>query len=272
MGTQNATTGCEVYAYTAAPPAGPAIVGVSLGGFVDPFNYSASSMGVTGTLGSGNQNLYVGTENVSGAGGTGCEVWHSNLRLVTPARVDPGSPGPGNGGFVVNNNYDVSSMAYFNGHVYAGTKNSNKFDITGPSNGCEVWRSQNGTVWTPVVGPGAAVTGGFGSTNNYGATSMAVYKNKLYVGTANTSGVEVWSSSDGTTWGIEGTLIGANNVIASSMAVYGGILYVGTYNGATGCEVHVFDGTTWLQDITSIGAANDDVSSMTVYGPLVPQF
>jgi hypothetical protein len=56
--------------------------------------------------------------------------------------------------------------------------------------GLEVWRTADGTNWTPV---GYA---GFGNANNrspYWDNSVAVYNDTLYVGTVNwTDGGEVW--------------------------------------------------------------------------------
>ena len=58
------------------------------------------------------------------------------------------------------------------------------------SDGCEVWRSSDGTTWNQIN------TDGFGDAYNNGALSMAVFWNSLYVGTGNnTDGCEVWRSS-----------------------------------------------------------------------------
>jgi hypothetical protein len=129
--------------------------------------------------------------------------------------------------------------------------------------------------------------GGFEDADNDAAGAMAFYGGRLYAGTYNAQGCQVWSY-DGVTWrqeigqGAPGTLTApgfgsskTNNV--SSMAVYGSRLYVGTRDPAAGCKVCSFDGVTWRQEIgqgtpgTPTGpgfgdAANNDVPSMAVLG------
>ena len=102
---------------------------------------------------------------------------------------------------------------------------------------------------------------GFGvvpPANNQSAFSMAVFENKLYVGTqqpppgSGGTGCEIWSydGPGATDWTRVGTggFGDANNRTASCMAVWGGKLYVGTVNHAAGCEVWRFDGgTSWAR-------------------------
>ena len=102
------------------------------------------------------------------------------------------------------------------------------------------------------------IIGGFGDTFNREVRSMAVYNGRLYVGTANNHGCEVWTY-DGSAWnqvvgqdppGTAGTGPGfgnADNSVAMSMAVYESRLYVGTSNFNLGCEVWAYDGSAWNQ-------------------------
>ncbi|MDD3603832.1 MAG: MBG domain-containing protein, partial [Kiritimatiellae bacterium] len=112
---------------------------------------------------------------------------------------------------------------------------------------------------------------GFGSANNFSAFSMAVYSNKLHVGTwNNTDGCEIWRwdgpSSNDWTQLINGGFGTAQNRGAHSMAVFNGRLYVGTANNAAGFQVWAYDGTDW-SCVASNGlgaAANAWASAMTV--------
>jgi len=116
-------------------------------------------------------------------------------------------------------------------------------------------------VSTPVFaasGWSNSATGGFGVGANRSCESMAEYGGKLYAGTYNINGCEVYVS-DGTSWtrSATGGFGDTSNTFCRSMAEYGGKLYAGTVNGS-GCEVYVFDGTSWTRSATGgFGVANN---------------
>lgn len=150
--------------------------------------------------------------------------------LTSHARADTGTSGwrqSNVSGFGIPQNTAISSLATFDGHLYAGTWNDNgahvwrtaggqawsqfsppwvktnvavndmaPFDghlyvCTGNESGGEIWRT-NGTAWERI---GA---GGFDDTGNYNLAALAVFDNRLYIATGNlTTGVEIWRSSTG---------------------------------------------------------------------------
>ncbi len=129
---------------------------------------------------------------------------------------------------------------------------------------------------------GQVNTDGFGDTNNIRSWSMAVFNDgtgdKLYVGTENTNGTEVWRYN-GSTWNQVNTdgFGDTNNKKSYCMAVFndgtGDKLYVGTDNTSTGTEVWRTAGvggppyTDWTQVNTDgFGSANNRASTtMGVY-------
>ncbi|MEW6554889.1 MAG: hypothetical protein AB1384_11455 [Actinomycetota bacterium] len=127
--------------------------------------------------------------------------------------------------------------------------------------------------------------GGFGGAANTAAGAMAEYEGRIYAGTYNARGCQVWSTS-GISWtqevggGGAGTPTGpgfgnAGNVNVSSLAVYGSRLYAGVRNPGQGCQVWSYDGEGWTQEVGGGGAGtptgpgfgdsgNNDVTSMAV--------
>ena len=81
--------------------------------------------------------------------------------------------------------------------------------------------------------------GGALGVQNYAVESIAVFKDRLHVGTYCTAtGGQVWSSADGTSWTRVDAGLGPNNGSVASMAAYKDCLYVGTWNSAgSGCAV-----------------------------------
>jgi hypothetical protein len=125
--------------------------------------------------------LYAGTENYH----DGCELWRTT--------------NPVNGtwekvvikGFGDRSNVGMWSTEIFNNDLYIGT-----FSYKG----CQIWRTENGADWEAVIGGSSHTPSGFGAPMNVYAWSMKVYDGKLYVGTQNMFGGEIWRSTDGTTW------------------------------------------------------------------------
>jgi len=85
-------------------------------------------------------------------------------------------------GFNNPDNTNIYALLASGNHLYAVTYNS--------ASGLEVWRTADGTNWEPES------TKGFGDSNNAGPfwnNSVAVYNNRLYIGTTNSAnGGEIW--------------------------------------------------------------------------------
>jgi streptogramin lyase len=95
-------------------------------------------------------------------------------------------------GFGDRDNWNVSALTSFDGHLYAGTYNWS-------SNGAQLWRT--GSPWIAVT------TDGFGITSNEGINHLIEFQSDLYAGTANwdytiddTHGGQIWRSDDGLGW------------------------------------------------------------------------
>ena len=165
VGTENRITGCEVWEYN-----GSIWSQVNTNGFGNSNNVEAISMEVY------NNGLYVGIHN---DGPTGCKLWEYNGTTWTQICTD---------GFGDVNNEETIGMVVYNNFLYVGTTNE--------TTGCEVWQYDGATSWTRVdpgaPGPG---NGGFGDVNNKAAWAHAVYNDRLYVGTENITGCEVWEYS-----------------------------------------------------------------------------
>jgi len=232
------------------------------GGFGDADNAGVQSLAFF------SGRLYAGAYNRGG-----CRVWSCDGTAWTP-EVGQGEAGTPTGpGFGDPGTESVSSLVVYNSRLYAGTRRS--------AGGCRVW-SYDGTAWTPEVGQGEAGTPtgpGFGDVQNNDVPSLAVYRGRLYAGTYNAGGCQVWSY-DGTAWtrAGEGGFGDPDNFSAVSMAVYVSSLYVGTFNNdyTSGCQVWSYDGTTWTQEVGKEAAGtptgpgfgdsnNRTVSSMAVY-------
>ncbi|MBC7252362.1 MAG: hypothetical protein H5T72_00125 [Actinobacteria bacterium] len=212
--------------------------------------------------------IFLGTNNSSG-----CRVWSYDGLAWNPeiGADEPGTPtGPG---FGLTSNTNVSAMAVFDSRLYVTVRNAVQ--------GCSIW-SYNGSNWTQVVGQGAPGTPtgpGFGEAGNVDVPAMAVFGGRLYAGTYNEAGCQVWRH-DGQTWSrvASGGFGDPRNYGVSSMAVYNGRLYVGTYSNdySSGCQVWSYDGHSWIQVVgqgapgTPTGPGfgetyNRKASSMTVY-------
>lgn len=196
-----------------------------------------NNTGAAGTAFDGE--LYVGTANSISGG----QVW----RYDGAAWFQETIPGfsPDNTGIAVGTVYGNS--------LYVGTFNM--------VSGCEVWR-YDGVQWARVD-PGASGgtcpgSGGFCNPANEEVTGLGVFDGKLYVGTGNSLGCEVWAyEGTGTQWsrvdpgaaggacpGLGGFCNSAN-VESNGLVEYDGGLFVGTTNKATGCEVWRYDGAVW---------------------------
>jgi hypothetical protein len=152
--------------------------------------------------------LYAGTTNEE----TGCEVWRTNSIYSEWEKVV-------DEGFGNKNNDWVMSGKIFNDELYMGTQNPL---------GLEVYKTNDGVNWVPVVSESAKTKPGFGNTQNAGTYSMAIYDSNLFIGTANRWGCELWKSSDGENWE---PVIAYKNLLSSKLhkAVFPagfGMLYI----------------------------------------------
>ena len=208
---------------------------VNENGFGD-YGESCPSMAVWGSY------LYVGTYNDIYS----CQVWRTDGTGATPAWEQVNEDGFGEPYGCVK----ASSMAVYGNQLYVGTDES--------SGGCMVWRT-SGAGGPPFTDWQQVNTSGFGSTSNTDAPSMAVYNGKLYAGTSNASGCQVWSY-DGSSWSGAGSggLGNASNLTACSLAGYNGKLYASTSN-ASGCEIRSSTGgTSWsLANTAGFGSAGN---------------
>ncbi|MBU1669983.1 MAG: IPT/TIG domain-containing protein [Actinobacteria bacterium] len=259
-GTSNTSTGCELWRTQAA--GGPPYsdwVQVNSDGFG-----TASNQGIFSML-EYSGHLHVGTYNSS----TSCQIW-TTLGIGGPPYTDwtkVNSDGFGDPG-----NSMAQSMVIFNGELHVGTQNGN---------GCQVWKTAATggppyTDWTKVNGDG------FGTNQNYEATSMAVYGAVLYVGTWNgTTGCEVWSSngtggppySDWSQVNASGFGSGDDIPQAYSMSVYGTDLYtsagveVWKYNGSSWAMVNIYGFTTNINmNVSCMTEFNGDFYAATYSG------
>ena len=179
-------------------------------------------------------------------------VLSSTIYAQNWTRVDPGTPGPGKGGFGDSGNVEAFYMTTYGGYLYVGTSNEDT--------GGEVWQ-YDGSTWIQ------ANMDGFGDSNNLEAHGLVVYDNKLYAATDNEeTGAEVWAYNGSTWTQVDNGWGGdANNTTARAMAVYNGNLYAGTnkegFPASGGTEVWRYNGSTWIQvNIDGFGNANNGES------------
>ena len=106
----------------------------------------------------------------------------------------------------------------------------------------ELWRTENGTVWSPVFTNGLAA-------NNTTVSALANFSGTLYIGLRNvTTGGEVWSSNNGTDFNLvfSGGLGNSDNKRPYGLIVFNGHLYLVFCNLTTGAEVWMSaNGNNW---------------------------
>ncbi len=176
------------------------------------------------------ENLYIGFGRSVG------QVWRS-------ASGDAGSWTQVNAdAFGATGNY-VSSLAAFNGYLYAGTSGPVTSTV-----GSEIWRCQtcDGTDWAKVV------NNGFGNGQNRGLSALEVLNGRIYAAVGNAyTGMEVWRSADGTTWNQVGSggFGDSDNWWAgfgdNGMAVIDNHLFIGTWNLVTGGQIWEYLDRQW---------------------------
>lgn len=198
------------------------------GGFGDANNTGVNAFAVFGG------NLYAATTNET----AGVQIWRSSTgdagawtRVATDG-FNQGATGQ-----------DVA-MESFNGYLYVGLGRT-----TGPDQFVgELWRSNNGTTWTPVF------TDGLGSAANSYVSALAPFHGELYIGIRNlVGGGEVWRSSNGLSWTrvVAGGLGDVNNGRPYGLTVYDDQLLLTFSNTVTGAQVWTSpDGVTWRRLVT----------------------
>jgi hypothetical protein len=180
--------------------------------------------------------LYTGVSNQNGA----------EVRVKQGAAWNTVSTSPGLGNV---NNMGIVAMHVYRDKLYVGTMNYN--------DGFDIWE-YDGTNWTKLVGSGAPLGAGFGSTTNVAAVCMEVHNDKLYVGTLNldinsgtSNGGEVWSyNADGASWVKDagGGFGNTANFGVTSLKEYNGKLYAGTLTASV--SVAIVDWFTLTADVT----------------------
>ena len=230
--------------------------------------------------------LYVGTMNWDFSNSGGCEIWRSKDGVNWEQVVDRG--------FRLNMNLvDIASgvsnvyawsMNVFQDRLYVGTFNACYRWFSPIGMGCQLWQTDDGTVWKKVTLPTSLdrkYDNGFGEPDNYGIRAMVTYKDKLYVGTATNiiedSGCEIWRY-DGEFWepvisdAVPGIRPGdtefsgfgssLNKYVWSMIVTSNDELWVGTANGkfvnffgpeSDGCEVWRYNGSSWQQMVGKNG-------------------
>ena len=89
---------------------------------------------------------------------------------------------------------------------------------------------------------------GLGDSSNYEVSALCVFNTRLFAGTSNSSGGEIWFSENGTDWFLasSGGFGDSSNTSISALCVFSSYLYAGTSN-SFGCEMwRSPDGATWL--------------------------
>lgn len=223
----------------------------NLNGFGDRNNVRASALAAF------NGQLYAGTHNI---GGDGAQLWRLGgdgnwASVITP-------------GFGITRNVGIDSLFVFKGNLYAGTWNQ---DLnTGATQGGQVWRSADGTTWSPVALPGSDAT-------NLEIIRFTAFNDQIYASTwsyTTTHGSEIWRSPSGDsgTWTrVTQTPHGfgnANNVAIISFETFNGYLYAGTRNEVGGSQVwRTLDGVSWTPvSQNGFGAAESvSVSALAVF-------
>lgn len=183
-------------------------------------------------------------------------------------------------GFIGMNNAWAPCAVAYNGYLYVSTSNM--------ADGAQIWRTQDGLTWQPVIGPGGIIGSGFAEgTNSSTIFAMCVYNDYLYATLYNNTGARVWRSNDPTTgWTlIVGPAQGGtrdpgfgdpDNRGIYSMNVFENRLYAGLLNyggggGGSGGKIWrsgTNDPFNWSQAL-DLGAShidNESVKSLSPFG------
>ncbi len=230
-------------------------------GFGDPTN------GEVMRLGAFNGQIYAGTWSYTTT--HGAEIWRSST----------GDTGSWSqvvaNGFGDANNQAILTMEEFNGALYVGTYSRGE-----TPNGADIWRTTDGSTWTPVI------TNGFGYTGTYAIYALEDFGGYLYAGinrydpvTQSYPGGQIWrcpqfSGCDAATdWSVVTSdgFGNVNNTSIHALLVFENRLYAVTYNYMTGLEVwRTADGTTWEQ--VGFAGLGDSNNSWTYWDNAIAAF
>ncbi|MBI5032933.1 MAG: hypothetical protein HZB51_20625 [Chloroflexi bacterium] len=164
--------------------------------------------------------LLMATTNAHG--GRSNDTVNSPIVADGPQAIVQGWQQVNTSGFGTAGNNMISALVAFNGQMYATTWNTA---------GAQVWRTNDGKVWSQFT-PSAPFT----TTMIYDAQAFGGY---LYIGTyLDPSGGEIWRTN-GTSWECVASagLGDSNNVAFSALATFSNTLYVATANPTTGVEI-----------------------------------
>ncbi len=213
---------------------------INVDGFGDTNNSSPHTMEVF------NGELYIATRHRNNP--PGLYILRSADGLTFETVVGPGAATPGAFGVAGGNRASLDMHAHTDGYLYIGTVRFQGFQI---------WRTQDGISYEPVVGRG------FNDFGNMYAWRFISYEGYLWVGTFNIAntlfgvkGGTIWRTQNGTAWT---EMVGRNGQYAGygfddiynwgirSFAEYQGKLYIGTANNfqsgvANGTEVWEWPG------------------------------
>ena len=159
---------------------------------------------------------------------------------------------PGFSSTYANTNAVILDMALFKNQLYAST------GWADPLQQGQLWRSNNGTSWSPVS------TNGFGNSNNIALAALGEYDGYLYLGTHNeANGTEIWRSQSGNPGQWVKVLSGGggntNNHLISSFLEFNGYFYASFENVNEGMNIwRTSNGLNWTQvSINGFGDANN---------------
>jgi len=165
--------------------------------------------------------LYFGIDNSN----TGAQLWRTDGYTWASIVAD---------GFGNVDNTAVSSLAAFNGYLYAGLVNRNSI---------EIWRSQDGSEWEQVAYDESAMNPG-----TAGSSAMQVFEDGLFLAVENNiNGLQVLWTAGGSLW-IPVSLAGfgdKNNkgpYFDNGMTVFNEHLYIASNNLVMGGGVFVWRG------------------------------
>lgn len=169
------------------------------------------------------------------------------------------------GGWGIPSTSIVSSLAEFDGKLYAGTLTSG---------GCTILAR---STYPTRVAWGTIAAGGWGDSSNIAATAMETFTytlvnpiTALYVGTTNLAdGGEIWQYRQGVWYPVNSAGFGNGyNFMITDMEVFNNKLYAATGNSNTGTELWSFSGITWHDAMTGGFGTSDNskISSLTTFG------
>jgi len=141
---------------------------------------------------------------------------------------------------------ELSALETFNGYLYAGT-----FNVVDPLilfDGARIFRSPNGTTWTPVTQPGFQNPH---DTAPPAITDFVVFNTRLYASTGwGGNPAQIWRSSTGTSWAPMVTAGFGDPDIHDipALTVYNGAIYAGASSQVSGARIYrssTGDSNTW---------------------------